>query len=188
MTDTWVDREAKNLMEFTSDTALASPTHLRQILSFSGVRAPIAVIPTDDRTKVLVCAADSALDDVQTSCEHFVAVSHTSRRNPPIMQFKKIADPAAVTDNSNAARNLLFAIRNEVERLEKGTCTWRPKRFFAARLRGLEKSFHARCAHFEGNGVPPPLAPAMQANKSLKRSRSSGSAMEVTENNEPSRQ
>ena len=40
MTATWVGHEPKNLMEIKSDTPLASPTHLRQILSFSGVRPP----------------------------------------------------------------------------------------------------------------------------------------------------
>ena len=39
MNETWVGHEQKQLMQITSDTLFASPTHLRQILSFSGVRA-----------------------------------------------------------------------------------------------------------------------------------------------------
>ena len=48
LNDSWIGHETKNLMLVTSETPLASPTQLRRILTFSGLRAPLVVLPTPD--------------------------------------------------------------------------------------------------------------------------------------------
>ena len=55
-----------------SDTLLASPTHQRRILTFWGVQAPLATIPTEDSTQELVCAANSAIDAVEQGYHNFI--------------------------------------------------------------------------------------------------------------------
>ncbi len=182
MTVNLIGHATKNLMQVTSDTAPASPTALCRIRTFSGVKAPLAVLRTDDASAVLVCAADSMLAGIQLGYENFTTVWESSRRKPPKFCFTPIPDPAAAANNPNVAKSMLAAIQREVLRLEAVECTWKPRRYFAMRLRELEKQMHAKCVTLEGDGAPPtfPDNPyAQRPNKRVRTDQIAGTAQDI---------
>ena len=132
---TWIVHEQKNLLEAASDIPLTNPSHPRQILTFSGIRAPIAVLPTDDSAKNLIFAADSVLDEVKKSFNNFVKVCDGNPSRIPKLTFTKVQESNIVKANTAATRRNLNAIRKEVLRLEAVDCTWRPRGYFASHLR-----------------------------------------------------
>ncbi len=122
MTNTWLGHETKNLLLITSDAPLATPTHLRQILSFSDLEAPLAVLPTTDSSKVLLCAADSVLESAQQSYDTFTEVCKSSRRKPPQLVFSPLSEEQIASADTHTARLTLHAVRKEVLRLESANC------------------------------------------------------------------
>ena len=182
MTNTWLGHETKNLLLITSDAPQASPTHLRQILSFGGVDAPMAILPTNDSTKALACAADSALDSMKHSYDTFIDVCRTSRRKPPRLTFTKITEANIASANATETRLLLHAIRKEVTRLESASCTWRPRPHFALRLREIEKSTYTRCTVLEGETAPAPFPDNPHTQRPNKRIRSAMSSASNDQN------
>ena len=177
---TWIGHEQKNLLEAASDTPLTNPSHLRQILTFSGIRAPIAVLPTDDSTKTLICAADSVLDKVKKSFDNFVKVCDGNPTRIPKLIFTKVRESDIAKANAADTRRNLNAIRKEVLRLEAVDCTWRPRGYFASRLRELEKAVHNRCTQIEGDGAPPQFPDNPHSLRPNKRTRPTDETMEAT--------
>ncbi len=131
----------------------------------------MAILPTDDSTTVLVCAADSALGDIRDSYDNFVKVCRTTRREPPKLELKNASDPAVLMTSPAATRALLHTLRREIIRLEDRDCTWRPRRYFAPRLREIEQLTHAKCVAFEGEEAPEALPPGPYSTRPNKRTR-----------------
>ena len=146
--------EEKNLLLVESDAPLAAPTHLRHILTFGGIGAPLVVLPTTDSTKMVVCAPDSALSAATRCYETFTDVCRSERRRPPKISFKAISVAQLASADQLTARLILHAIRKEGPRLESTSCEWKTRHYFARRLLELENIVHGRCVALEGEGAP----------------------------------
>ncbi len=168
LTDSLTGHEEKHLMQVTSDVPLASPSHLRAIFKVSGITRPLAVIPTDNPNNALVCAAGTTLDQIATGYANFAKVSKAAGRSPPTLHFERIEDPACKLQKPDDARLLLRALRREIRRLEAEDCTWRPRVYFARRIREFENSVYTKCFQLDANAtisaMPPPPTPPL-ANK-----------------------
>ncbi len=92
MTGKWVGHEQKEVMLIKSDTPLCSPSHLRQILAFSGLRTLLAIISTQDDQTLLACAASSALSDIKRHYANFAKAGESNTRKPPKLVFRRIDD------------------------------------------------------------------------------------------------
>ena len=186
VTDTLIGPEQKNLLEITSDTTLASPTQLRQVLKLGGITTPIAVLPTEDNRRAYVCASDSTLDKIGDSYANFTKLSRASRRQPPILKFRKIGGVEDLTSSTTHAQETVRTLRREIHRLENDDCAWSPRLHFARRLREIETTVHAKLVHLDGNEAPAALAANPRTHRPNKRSRATLTPDEETDSQENS--
>ncbi len=135
MTDKWVSHEQKEVVLIKSDKPLRSPLHLRQILSFSGMRTPLAIIPTQDNQTLLAFAASSALSDIEWHYDNFAKAGKNNTCKPPKLLFHRIDDWESTLRSDTSMALFQPAIRREILRLGWPSCTWRPRSYFVERLR-----------------------------------------------------
>ena len=136
--------ESKRFMRVKADRPLNGPAQFRNALNIGGFPGTSVVIPTAHNDVLYVCAAESALGTTAEAYKRFKEVSRRAGIAVPNIHTELLDEltPPGMTDNE--LRAMKMHLQAEVQRLDSELLNWRPKFYFAQRIRAEIAKIDAR--------------------------------------------